>query len=180
MAFYGSWRDMSLFRTINKELINRYIDTEVLLYKLNLNNTDSNLYGESDRKTYYEPVRMNCIIARDSRTSAGDDYGIDIQRTATFAFFKPELEDKNIIIEIGDIIHWDREYYEIDNQSNVQDYIMGKEPLTDLGYTTGERGSFGMDISVVVEAHITRMNAINIVPVRTGINVNRGTKPRNL
>jgi hypothetical protein len=180
MALFGSARDMSLFRTVNKELINRVIDTEVLLYKLNLNTTDTNMYGEADKKSYFQPVRMNCIIARDNRTNIGDDYGIDKQRTATFAFFKPELVDKNIVIEIGDILQYDSEYFEIDNETNVQDYIAGKDPATDIGYTLGERGSFGMDISVVIEAHVTRMNALNIVPVRSGINLNRSTKPRNL
>ena len=30
MALFGSARDMSLFRSLNRELINRYIDTEVV------------------------------------------------------------------------------------------------------------------------------------------------------
>jgi hypothetical protein len=179
MALFGSDRDMSLFRRVNREIINRIIDTEVLLYKLNLERTDTNLYGESDRKTYYQPTRMHCLIMRDSRTSSGDDYGIDTQRTATFAFFKPDLIEKNIIVQVGDILHWDGEYYELDNQNNAQDYIAGKEENTDLGVTTGERGIFGMDISVIFEGHATRMNSINIEPVRTGIN-KINYKPRNL
>ena len=179
MALFGSARDMSLFRTVNRELINKYIDTEVLLYKLNLERTDTNLYGEADRKTYYQPTRVNCLIMRDSLSSMADDYGIDTQRTATFAFFKPDLEDKNIIVQVGDILQWDSEYYELDNQNNAQDYIAGKEEKTDLGVTTGERGSFGMDISVIFEGHATRMNAINIEPVRSGIN-KINYKPRNL
>lgn len=179
MALFGSARDMSLFRSVNRELINKYIDTEVLLYKLNLQHTDTNLYGEADRKTYFQPTRMHCLILRDSRTSSGDDFGIDTQRTATFAFFKPDLELKNIVVEVGDILHWDGEYYELDNQNNAQDYIAGKEERTDLGVTTGERGSFGMSISVIFEGHVTRMNAVNIEPVRTGIN-KINYKPRNL
>lgn len=180
MALFGSARDMSLFRSFNRELINKLIDTEVLLYKLNLESTDTNLYGEADRKSYYQPTRMNCIVARDTRTAVGDDYGIDKQRTATFAFFKPELVEKNIVIEVGDILHFDSEYFEIDNENNAQDFIAGKDPNTDLGYTLNERGSFGMDLSVIVEAHVTRINALNIIPIRTGINSNSARKPRNL
>ena len=179
MALFGSDRDMSLFRRVNRELINRIIDTEVLLYKLNLEQTDTNLYGEADRKTYYHPTRVHCLVARDGRTSAGDDYGIDTQRTATFAFFRPDLVDKNVIIQVGDILHWDGEYYELDNQTNAQDYVAGKEETTDLGVTLGERGIFGMDVSIIFEGHATRMNAINIEPVRTGIN-KINYKPRNL
>ena len=179
MALFGSDRDMSLFRRVNREIINRIIDTEVLLYKLNLERTDTNVYGEADRKTYYQPTRMHCLILRDTRTTSADDYGIDTQRTATFAFFKPDLIAKNIVVQVGDILHWDGEYYELDNQNNAQDYVAGKEENTDLGVTTGERGIFGMDISVIFEAHATRMNSINIEPVRTGI-TKINYKPRNL
>ena len=43
MALFGSARDASLLRSVNRELINRYIDTEVGLYKLDLQSTPSNL-----------------------------------------------------------------------------------------------------------------------------------------
>ena len=31
-ALFGGQRDVSLFRSVNKEIIHRYIDTEVLIY----------------------------------------------------------------------------------------------------------------------------------------------------
>ena len=36
MALFGGQRDISLFRTLNRELINEIIDTEVVLAKLDL------------------------------------------------------------------------------------------------------------------------------------------------
>ena len=177
MALFGSARDMSLFRTVNRELINRYIDTEVILYKLALPDTDITIYGESDRKTYYEPLRMNCLIAREPTSAVSEDYGIDSTRSALFAFFKPDLIDKNIVIEIGDIIFWDTEYYEVDNETRAQDFIAGKSEVTDIGVT--DRGSFGMDLSIIIEAHVTRVNGLNIVQTRTGIN-RSNSRPRNL
>lgn len=177
MALFGSARDMSLFRSLNRELINRYIDTEVVLYKLALPNTDINLYGESDRKTYYQPVRMNCLIAREATTATDDGYGIDTTRTALFSFFKPDLIDKNLVIEIGDIIYWDMEYYEVDNEAMSQEHVAGRNEVTDIGVP--ERGSFGMDISVIIEAHVTRINGLNLVQTRSGTSV-VSSKPRNL
>ena len=50
MALFGSARDASLVRTINRELINKYIDMEVGFYKLDLSSTPSNLYNESNNK----------------------------------------------------------------------------------------------------------------------------------
>jgi hypothetical protein len=177
MALFGSDRDMSLFRSINRELINRYIDIEVGLYKLALPDTDINIYGESDRKTYYQPVRMNALIARDATTAQDEGYGMDKNRTALFAFFKPDLIEKNLIIEIGDIIYWDLEYYEVDNEAMSQEHIAGRSELTDPGVP--DRGIFGMDISVIIEAHVTRTNGLNIIETRSGTSV-VSSKPRNL
>jgi len=177
MALFGSDRDMSLFRSVNRELINRYIDTEVVLYKLALADTDINIYGESDRKSYYQPVRMNALIARDATTAQDEGYGMDKNRTALFSFFKPDLIEKNLIIEIGDIIYWDLEYYEVDNESMSQEHIAGRSEYTDLG--APERGIFGMDISVIIEAHVTRINGLNIIQTRSGTSV-VSSKPRNL
>ena len=47
MALFGSARDASLVRSINRELINEFIDTEVAFYKLSLEDTRSNIYDES-------------------------------------------------------------------------------------------------------------------------------------
>ena len=179
MALFGGQRDVSLIRSLNRELVNRYIDTEIALYKLNVQTTPTNLYNESNKKIYYQPVRLTCLITRDDRTATGDDYGIDTSRTAQFAFFKPDLQDKNVFIEMSDIIFHDARYYEIDNITYGQEYFAGKDETTDLGYTQGERGSFGLDISVIVEAHITRMSNIQIETVRAGIN-RPNQMPRNL
>lgn len=177
MALFGSDRDMSLFRSVNRELINRYIDIEVVLYKLALSATDINIYGESDRKTYYQPVRMNALIARDATSATDDGYGIDKGRSALFAFLKPDLIDKNLVIEIGDIIYWDLEYYEVDNESQSQEHVAGRNENTDIG--VNDRGIFGMDLSVIIEAHITRINGLNIIETRSGTSV-VSSKPRNL
>jgi hypothetical protein len=179
MALFGGQRDVSLIKSLNRELVNRYIDIEIVLYKLNLQTTKTNIYNESNGKTYYEPARVNCLITRDARTSTGDDYGIDTARTGQFAFFRPDLEERNIVIEVGDIILHDANYYEVDNISYAQEYFAGKDETTDLGYIQSERSSFGLDVSIVVEAHITRMNMIQVEPVRTGIN-KPNQVPRNL
>ena len=69
MALFGSARDANLIRSVNKELINNYIDTEVGFYKLNLEATRANLYGESDNKVYYSQTKMNCIVLKDVNQS---------------------------------------------------------------------------------------------------------------
>ena len=117
MALFGSGRDASLIRHMNRELIVEIIDTEIEFYKLVLDETRENLYGESDKKTYYNPIKIPCLVQKDEKTMISDDYGIDSTRTGLFAFNKDYLKDRTVIIEEGDVLKWDNEYYEIDKKS---------------------------------------------------------------
>lgn len=57
MALYGSQRDVSLLRHINRELIGDIISQECAYYKFKLEETKTNLYGEAaGAKYYYPPV----------------------------------------------------------------------------------------------------------------------------
>ena len=178
MALFGSARDASLVRSVNRELINRYIDTEIAFYKLDLKGSRSNIYNESDNKVYYRKLKMPCLALKETRTPIADEYGLDYTRTATFAFLRDDLKDKNIVTEQGDVIEWDGEFYEIDSVS-ASEYFAGRNPSRDLGFTNGDRDEFGLSISVVCEAHVTRRNRLNIQEVRSGIN-REPNLPRNL
>ena len=175
MALFGSARDASLIKSINRELINRVIDTEVAFYKLSLNDTKANMYDEADGKTYYTAMRINCLILKEEKSYVGDDI-YDSTRTSEFAFLRDDLKNKNIIMEEGDVLSYDNEFYEIDGIGASQ-YWTGRNPETDLGIP--ERGEFGLSIAVKVTAHVTRRNRLNIQEVRSGVN-RPSNIPRNL
>jgi uncharacterized protein YbcV (DUF1398 family) len=178
MALFGSARDASLVRSINRELINEFIDTEIAFYKLSLEDTRANIYDEADNKIYFSPMRMNCLVQKDDKSYIADDTGYDQTRTGEFNFFRDDLKDNNIVIEEGDIIEWDNEYYEVDGVSASQ-YFGGRNPNTDLGFTQGDRDEFGLSVAIKVSAHVTRRNRLNIQEVRSG--VSKGSViPRNL
>ena len=178
MALFGSARDASLVRSVNRELINDYIDTEVAFYKLSLEDTRANIYDEADNKIYFAPMRMNCLVQKDDKSYTADDTGYDQTRTGEFNFLRDDLKDNNIVIEEGDVIEWDNEYYEVDGVSASQ-YFGGRNPNTDLGFTLGDRGEFGLSIAIKVSAHVTRRNRLNIQEVRSG--VSKGSIiPKNL
>jgi hypothetical protein len=188
MALFGSGRDAELVKSINRELIYDFIDTEVAFYKLSLDDTAANMYDEADNKVYYSPMRFNCLVQKDEKSYTGDESGYDSTRTAVFSFHRPELKTNNVVIEEGDIIEWDNEFYEIDGVGASQ-YFRGINPTTDLGANlpggdniTGEddmRGEFGLSISVICQAHVTRRNSLNIQEVRSGVN-KPNSIPRNL
>ena len=174
MALFGSARDASLIRSVNRELINNLIDIEVAYYKLSLEETQANMYDESDKKVYYSPMRLSCLATKDEKSYVGDDSGYDSTRTGAFDFLRDDLKDKNIIIEEGDILEWDNEFYEIDTVGASQ-YWRGTNPTTDLGFVEGDREEYGYSVAVKVTGHVTRRNRLNIQEVRSGIN-----KPNNI
>jgi hypothetical protein len=164
MPLYGGERDISLFRHLNKELIDRIIRCEVGIYQLSLNDTSADLYGESDNKVYYEPIKISCLVNRSPQDYAGEEPGIDYKVPATFAFLRDSLEERNIVPKPGDIIHWDNEYYECDALVENQ-YFVGKSP--EVQFVVKKHG---WDVSLVISAHVTKRSRINLVDVRSGIN----------
>ena len=111
---FGSNRDFDLLVNINRELLKDVVEQEILYYKLSLDDTISNLYGEALNKIYWEPLKLNCLITRGDQVITTDDFGPDLSREASFAFIRKDLEDVQVVPEVGDILMWHEDYYEVD------------------------------------------------------------------
>ena len=164
MALFGGSRDISLFNTISKELINDIIQTEVGYYKFALERTTANVYGESMGKMFYEPVRIACLIDKQDQSWSSDDFGSDINQTIGFSFLKQELKDINLVPEIGDILIFKNNFYEIDSKIENQ-LILGKDP--DYAISTGTT-DFGNSHSIILTGHLSRVEKLNLIPLRGG------------
>ena len=164
MALFGGSRDISLFNTLNKELINDIIQTEIGYYKFVLEKTTSNVYGESMGKMYYEPVRIACLIQREDQSWSSDDFGSDLDQKLTFRFLKEGLKDINLFPEIGDILLFRNNFYEVDSKIE-NELILGKDP--DYAISTGTL-DFGNSHSVILNAHLSRVEKLNLIPLRGG------------
>ena len=163
MALFGSARDVSLIRRLNKELINEIIDTEVYYYKPVLDESLVNVYGESPDKVFYNPVKIPCLIDRQDTEQVSDDFGQSYQHTATFNFLRDTLkDDKDVKPDAGDIIQWDNEYYMVDNV-NENRLFVGKNPQT---WDGGD--GHGTSLSIICNAHVTRQTSIKLINVRFG------------
>ena len=88
MALFGGSRDISLFHSLNKELINDIIQTEIAYYKFALEQTKINVYGEAPGKNYYEPLKIACLINKSDQSWSSDDFGPDVNQTINFIFFE--------------------------------------------------------------------------------------------
>ena len=164
MALFGRERDINLFHTINSELIKDIIQTEVAYYKFALEQTTSNVYGESMGKVYYEPMKIACLIDRDDQSWSSDDFGSDLNQTINFSFLKNELKDVNLVPEVGDILLFRNNFFEVDTKIENQ-LIMGRDKDYAMSIETSD---FGESFSVLINAHISRVEKLNLIPLRGG------------
>ena len=164
MALFGGSRDISLFNSVSKELINDIIQLEVGYYKFALEQTKVNVYGEAPGKNYYEPLKIACLIDRQDQSWSSDNFGSDVNQTISFKFLKDELILINLVPQIGDIVLFRNNFYEIDSKVENQ-LILGRDP--DYAIST-ETTDFGGSFSINVTGHISRVEKLNLIPLRGG------------
>lgn len=174
MPLFHGKRDASLVNKINMELIVDIIDTEVAVYKLSLENTKTNLYDESDNKIYHLPIKIPALINRQPEAYEGTEFGQDYTQACDFGFIREYLKQVDTYVEVGDVIEYNGEYWEIDAISENQ-YFGGKNP--EYSFAT-ER--WGYNVSIIANTHLTRRSRINVEEVRVGVRNNENDLPSNI
>ena len=164
MALFGRERDVNLFHTLNDELIKDLIQTEVAYHKFALEKTKVNVYGEAPGKNYYEPMKIACLIDREDQAWSSDDFGSDVNQAHKFSFLKQELKDINLIPEVGDIILFRNNFFEVDGKIENQ-LILGRDPDYAI---SKETTNFGDSFSIIINTHISRVEKLNLIPLRNG------------
>ena len=162
MPLFGGSRDISLFRTMNRELINDIIQTEIAYYKIILDQTVTNVYGESNKKYYYEPLRLSCLIEKSEQDWSSDDFGPDIKQTFQYKFLKDDLSSINLVPEVGDLLLFNNDFWEVDTFVENQ-FFVGKKPEFAISEDTQD---FGVSLSIILNTHLSRIEKLNLVPLR--------------
>jgi len=157
MALFGSSKDVDLFNSLNKELINNIIDTNVDVYKVSVSDNNDNLYGENIEKVYNPAIRIACLVEFQDPVYVDAEYGTDIDQEANFSFLRDTLKNTaELVLEVGDIIDHDGSYWEVDKVIDNQ-YIVGKNPEA-----AKNDDNFGSNFSVICNAHRARTSKLNI------------------
>ena len=60
--FFVPQKEINLFDTMNEELIDEIVGQVVDIYKVEVDETTANVYGESSTKYFGKGFRVNCLI----------------------------------------------------------------------------------------------------------------------
>jgi hypothetical protein len=125
MPKFISERDVAFFKGLAREVVDDIVQNTIVLFKINLNETKINLYGESINKTWHPGIQLYALINKEQETTIYEGFGPDTQQNIVFKFDREMCEEKNIYPEVGDIIFFDTAYYEINDTDELQ-YIGGQ------------------------------------------------------
>jgi len=172
MALYGEARDISLFRHINRELMGNIISQQCVFYKYKTGETVTNMYGEATSGRYFaDPVILYCLIERDDQNYPESDMGVDFQWGITYRFLRDDLIAANVVPEVGDVIMYQKGYYEIDG-TNANQFFVGKNPDYPFKDDTGNNplendlDRFGSSISIICNTHYVPADRLGIQKAR--------------
>tara|TARA_Y100000361_G_scaffold148326_1_gene160996 strand:+ start:358 stop:822 length:465 start_codon:yes stop_codon:yes gene_type:complete len=118
--FFTPRNDIKLFDAINEELIDELVGQTVDIYKVNLDDTESNLYGESTSKTFDVGFRVNCLIQFNEPETTMNEFGSDTNASIELYFHRNSLKDTDFFPEIGDIVDWNQFYWELNSVTEPQ------------------------------------------------------------
>jgi hypothetical protein len=113
-------RDIEFFKSIARELVDDVVQNTIVLFKINMNETKVNIYGESLNKTWYPGVELYALYSKSPEDVVYEGFGPDMQQNITFKLDRIMCEEKDVYPEVGDIIFFDTSYYEIDNTNEIQ------------------------------------------------------------
>lgn len=150
MPKFFNAKDLDFLKSIAEEVVDYVVEQTVVLFKVSVGETKTNLYGESLGKIWHAPANLMCIVDREPSNVVYEGFGADRQQSVEFRFNRQRLRESSYNIprvrdingtlvpvgaiqneeygfpEIGDIILFDNAYYEIDNVR--QSRLIGGSP----------------------------------------------------
>ena len=146
--FFVPQKEINLIDSMNEELIDEIVGQSVDIYKVNIENTDDNIYGESTTKYYDKGFRVNCLIQFNEPDVNLDEFGTDVNTSVEMFFQRNNLASGslNFFPEVGDIVDWNQHFWEINSVTEPQ--LIG--------------GHQGFRHNVVANAHRSRLSSLQI------------------
>jgi hypothetical protein len=120
--FFVPQKEIEFIDSVNEELIDEIIGQSVDIYKVSIDDTDENIYGESTTKYYEVGFRVNCLILMNEAEITQDEFGADRTQDIEMYFQRNNLASGslNFYPEAGDIVDWNNMYWEINGTTEPQ------------------------------------------------------------
>jgi len=146
--FFIPQKEFDLINQMNEELIDEIVGQSVDIYKVNIERTEDNVYGESTAKYYDVGFRVNCLIDFSEPEVIQDEFGSDTNSNITMYFQRENLASGslNFYPENGDIVDWNDFYWEINGTT---------EPQLFAGHPNFKH-------NIVATAHRSRLSSLQI------------------
>ena len=120
--FFVPQKEINVINSMNEELIDEIVGQSVDIYKVGVDETEDNIYGESTTKYFESGFRVNCLLLFQEPEVVDDGMGVSVEGTIEMYFQRANLSSGslNFYPEIGDIVDWNDSYWEIDGTTEPQ------------------------------------------------------------
>ena len=144
--FFIPQKEVYLWDSMNEELIDEIVGQSVDIYKIDVEESDDNIYGESLTKYFKQAFRVNCLLNFEEPITNLDEFGSDLDTKLEMNFQRTTLSEANFFPEIGDIVDWNDRFWEVNSVTEPQ-LIAGHQ---------------GYRHSIVANAHRSRLSNLQI------------------
>ena len=136
-----------------------FSNMKVGYFKIDLNKTKVNMYGESTEKWYYPPFEVKCLIERGEFAYTDTEYGPDVNQTIKITIPKLNIDEAalNFTPEVGDIITDQEKYYQINTIDRSFVTIPGGDGA---GSSLGTPGQI---VLFTLGGYLTRITNLNLI-----------------
>ena len=179
-ALFGGERDVSLFRHINREMLGDIITQQVSFFKLKLEETTFNVYGEAPGEKYYVgPILFDCLVEKPEPQFENRDQRTEFAKNIRVRLLKDDFLAKSVEYnlgtrygadlkaEVGDIIMYNEDYFELTNVILNQHFV-GKDPNYPNATNPYSPGleKYGTDLSIICDAVYVSPDKVGITRER--------------
>ena len=120
--FFVPQKEINVIDSMNEELIDEILGQYVDIYKIDLDSTDSNVYGESSTKYYNVGFRVNCMLNYNEPETTYEDGIADVNSSIDMFFQRNNLSSGSLDFfpEVGDVVDWNQHFWEINSVTEPQ------------------------------------------------------------
>lgn len=113
---FVSQQDLRAIQCWNREIISNIVGQYIYYHRVDPVRTKSNIYGESKKKNFLNPIKIFARIEKQEPTQTFNEFGLDQTDKITIYFDKFQLWRFNIKPTVGDFVSFgetNRTTYEI-------------------------------------------------------------------